>query len=420
MEMEMKQIAQSALFKRISELNCEVFFVGGCVRDYFLQKKSKDIDIVVCHMPLDMLINELRDFGTIAEGKDGKVGKSFGVIKYKDKTGFELDIALPRIDRPMTQAERLEFYKLTGDMPTEHQAITADSDPYLPIEEDLKRRDFTINAIALDMKFRIIDPYFGLKDLYQKVMRCVDPQAFADDPLRIARLIQFASRFGFTISDETYDLILLHKEKLHHISPERKLMELQKIVDANVSSKVFEELIKQTDLIGPWFGAPRGQFKKFIETIPLKRMSELLHMVSQRWMLSKDEVVQHFVKHLKIDTPTQNELRAFSYIDSCKWDGEVEERERVFQMLQFAKDDSILDSELFEGMGSVKDFKSGKFPTHMHQLKIKGTDLEEMGYFGKEIGVIQKVILSEIFSGKLENNGWKIALFVDKYKKETA
>ena len=88
-----------------------------------------------------------------------------------------------------------------------HKGFDVTSDHTLPIEKDLERRDFTINSIAKDAEGNLIDPYKGIEDIKTKTIRLTNPEAFADDPLRMLRAIAQAARFGFTIEPHTFDMI---------------------------------------------------------------------------------------------------------------------------------------------------------------------------------------------------------------------
>ena len=204
---------QKLPFKQeIQDLGGKIFSVGGAVRDEFLGKESKDLDILITGVPFEQLEQVLAKYGRV-----DAVGKSFGILKFKPKGATEdIDIAIPRSETATGQGG--------------HKAFDVKSDPYLPIEKDLYRRDFTINAIAKDIDGNIIDPFNGREDLHDKVIKVVNPEAFADDPLRMLRAVQFASRFGFEIEPFTMKMIKENASKIKEIPPERVLTELDKIV----------------------------------------------------------------------------------------------------------------------------------------------------------------------------------------------
>jgi len=148
----------------------KIYEVGGSVRDRLLNIPRKDKDLLITGLPIELIVNLIKQYG-----KTILAGKSFGVIKFsphieKDVT---IDIAIPRKEVS------------TG---VGHRDFTVEYDPDLPIEQDLARRDFTINAMAYDIeKGEIIDPFGGKEDLRNKIIRVVFPQAFAEDPLRLLR-----------------------------------------------------------------------------------------------------------------------------------------------------------------------------------------------------------------------------------------
>ncbi|MDD3101687.1 MAG: HD domain-containing protein [Patescibacteria group bacterium] len=159
----------------------EIYLVGGAVRDLFLKKTTKDYDFVVCKVKVSDLEKFLANLGQVEF-----VGKSFGVFKFTPKGGDKhnpFDIALPRRD----------FSFNTGG----YRDVKVLTNPDLPIEEDLSRRDFTINALALSivegMASNIIDPFNGLKDLKNKIIKTVGKpeDRFKEDYSRMLRAIRF-------------------------------------------------------------------------------------------------------------------------------------------------------------------------------------------------------------------------------------
>jgi hypothetical protein len=156
--------------------------VGGFVRDKMLGLDSKDIDIEVHGIEAEPLIRALKSIGKVDE-----VGKSFGVLKVKFG-GEDLDISLPRTDSK------------TGEG---HTGFDVSVDPHMGIEKALSRRDFTINAMGMDPDTgQLIDPFGGASDMKGGVLRAVS-DAFSEDPLRVMRAVQFASRFGMRLDDKT-------------------------------------------------------------------------------------------------------------------------------------------------------------------------------------------------------------------------
>lgn len=151
-------------------------------------------------------------------GKVDLVGKSFGVIKFTPRGSSDVvDIAIPRTERSTGVA---------------HRDFDVTYDHTLPVEVDLKRRDFTINAMAREMPAGgIIDPYGGQADLQNKIIRIVFPEAITEDPLRILRGAQFAARFEFEIEPNTLASMKAGAHLIDTVSPERIADELDKMLE---------------------------------------------------------------------------------------------------------------------------------------------------------------------------------------------
>lgn len=176
----------------------QIYLVGGAVRDILLDRQCKDYDFVVRGIPS----KKLQAF-FLSLGRVDLVGRRFGVLKFtpKGKAGKDFaarsletfDIALPRTEEPILHTGQYRDFHIVQN-------------PSLPIEEDLARRDFTINALAYDMRERkIIDPFGGLDDLRKKRIRTVGApeERFREDYSRMLRAIRFSCSLGFSIEKKT-------------------------------------------------------------------------------------------------------------------------------------------------------------------------------------------------------------------------
>lgn len=192
----------------------KIYEVGGAVRDNLLGLPVKERDYLVTGIPYQELAALLQRHGRV-----DLVGRSFGVIKFTQHFGNDkvtFDISLPR----------REFSTGVG-----HRDFAVSFDPNLPVEEDLTRRDFTVNAMAIPLGGgEIVDPVGGRADLERRIIRMVSPQSFTEDPLRMLRAIQFAARFHFEIEPVTFAAIMEHAELMATISPERIADELNKLL----------------------------------------------------------------------------------------------------------------------------------------------------------------------------------------------
>jgi tRNA nucleotidyltransferase (CCA-adding enzyme) len=198
----------------------KIYEVGGVVRDSIISPvlPDKDTDYLVCGIPMEELISLLAKFGKV-----DLVGKSFGVIKFTPKKKYSedeepktFDIALPR----------KEYSTGAG-----HKDFNVEFDHNLKVEDDLFRRDFTINAMAFDLQTRkLLDPLQGKKDIKNRLIRMTNPDSFKDDPLRMLRGVQFASRFEFEIEKDTYKSLCENAHLIKTVSAERIQEELNKLL----------------------------------------------------------------------------------------------------------------------------------------------------------------------------------------------
>ena len=244
---ELKKHFQDQIFNRISEvadsLGLECYVVGGYVRDIFLKRPSKDIDVVVVGSGIEMAQALGRKLGRHAHVS---VFKNFGTAQVK-YSGTEVEFV----------GARKESYQRDSRKPIVENGT---------LEDDQNRRDFTINALAVCMNKErfgeLVDPFGGVEDLKEKTIRTpLDPDiTFSDDPLRMMRCIRFATQLNFYIEDTTFESLCRNKERIGIISKERIADELNKILLSPVPSKGFIDLERSglLALIFPELAALQG------------------------------------------------------------------------------------------------------------------------------------------------------------------
>lgn len=196
----------------------KIYLVGGAVRDQLLGRAVKEKDyVVVGAKPAHLLAKGFRP-----------VGKDFPVFLHPDT---KEEYALARLERKVGVG---------------YTGFECDASDAVRLEDDLLRRDLTINAMAQDSDGQLIDPYGGLADLKNRILRHVSP-AFREDPLRVLRVARFAARyysFGFTIAAETRELLrqMVREGELSHLTPERVWLELHKSLTEDHPRVFFEVL----------------------------------------------------------------------------------------------------------------------------------------------------------------------------------
>ena len=202
----------------------KVYLVGGAVRDLVMSLPVKDKDYVV----VGSTVEEMLSLGF------QQVGADFPVFLHPYTNE---EYALARVERKTGKG---------------YLGFTVDSNPSITLEEDLLRRDLTINSMAIEVKglfdnsFKdgnIIDPYKGLKDVDNKILRHTSI-AFKEDPVRVLRIARFAARYDFEIAEETKQVVLDIKKdgELNHLVPERLWLELTKVFKENTYYKFFNIL----------------------------------------------------------------------------------------------------------------------------------------------------------------------------------
>ena len=230
-EFFMHKYLENPIFKTISQVvtknNTPAFVIGGFVRDALINRPSKDIDVVVLGSGIDLAMEVAAN---LRPQPHVSYFKNFGtaMLKYRD---LEVEFV----------GARKESYRSNSRKP-----IVEDG----TLDDDQKRRDFTINALAIALNIEnygeLIDPFGGVEDLKNGIIRTpLDPDTtFSDDPLRMMRAIRFATQLDFYIQDETFESISRNCERIKIVSSERIIDEINKIVLSPEPSKGFKLLEK--------------------------------------------------------------------------------------------------------------------------------------------------------------------------------
>lgn len=213
------------LSETVDEMGVEAYIVGGYVRDMILERHSKDVDVVVVGSGIEVAKNFAKRLG---KGAHCSYFKNFGTAQVKWH-GEEIEFV----------GARKESYNRDSRKP-----IVEDG----TLDDDQKRRDFTINAMAICLNKQrfgeLVDPFDGIYDLEDGlIVTPLDPDVtFSDDPLRMMRCVRFATQLKFVIEEETFAALERNKERIKIISQERIIDELNKIMLSTAPSYGFVEL----------------------------------------------------------------------------------------------------------------------------------------------------------------------------------
>lgn len=222
---EILQILQD-ISRLASETDTKVYLIGGIVRDIILNKNNDDVDIVV-----------EGDGITFAKSLQKKYGgelivhEEFGTSTWEHPFGLKIDVA----------SSRLEYYDRPASLPDVEQST---------LDEDLSRRDFTINAMAIHLSEErfgdIIDPYSGQEDIYNKKIRILHNLSFVEDPTRILRAVRFEVRFQFMMDEETEQFALQSIDQMNALSTQRIHHEMERLFKEDYPDQVIERLFELT------------------------------------------------------------------------------------------------------------------------------------------------------------------------------
>ncbi len=436
------EYAQIAM-KELKANGFEAFVVGGCVRDSIMGKTANDWDMTTSAKPEETL-EVFKDFRTIPTGiKHGTIT----VLIEKQP----LEITTFRIDGEYTDNRRPDSVNFTRN-----------------IENDLSRRDFTVNAMAYNYTDGIVDLFGGISDIENKIIRCVgDPdKRFNEDALRIMRAIRFSATLGFEIEEKTADSIRRNKHLLKNIAPERIRVELEKLLLGNDAerillqfSDVIFEIIPELEktlnveqicpyhIYDVWHHIVKSvavsEKNKYI------RLAMLLHDIAKPDMKTTDEKGQdHFKGHAPVSADTAFEIlkrlrydnktistvtklifhhddRLYNAPQNVKKHASKYGFEFLYLLDKVSRADILAQTPEMEDrlslcdnyINELRNLEKEKPCLKISDLKVDGNDLISLGYKGKEIGNILEKTLEKILKNELINSKDDIIRFLEKENK---
>jgi len=446
----MKKHLQHKIFSIIAEeasaISCDTFVVGGYVRDIFLKRESKDIDIVVIGSGIELAQRIGKRLNVLVT-----VFKNFGTAMIKFD-GLEIEFV----------GARKESYRRDSRKPIVEAGT---------LDDDQKRRDFTINAMAIHLTSNnfgeLVDPFNGVNDLHEKIIRTpLEPDiTFSDDPLRMMRAIRFASQLHFTIDKKALKAINNNAERIKIVSIERVTDELNKIISSPKPSIGFELLFNTglLQIIFPQFcllhGVEyingKGHKDNFYHTLEVLdnvaknsddlwlRWSAILHDIAkpatkrfeedQGWTFHGHEdkgarMVKHIFKHFKL--PLNDKMK---FVEKM-----VQLHLRPIVLAQESVTDSAIRRLLFDAGDDIdslmilchadittkNEYKIRKYKDNFRIVQEKLKEVEEkdrirnwqppvtgediMRTFGlgpgREVGQIKNAIREAILEGEIKND----------------
>lgn len=397
-----------------------IYVVGGFIRNKFYNKlnnaniPTKDIDILVRCLDEDKIIELLQDLGTIK-----KIGISFGILMFKPNDQNEtFEIALPR--KEISIGEQYRDFEI-------------EIDPNLSIEEELKRRDFTINAMCIEINSlkdvnninfdNLIDPYHGSEDLKNNICRCVGVpiDRFKDDPTRILRAFRISTQLNLNLENNTKIAIKDNANLLNNLIPKsavrlyNELFKMLKFEDSNKNLVIMKEL-------------------NILETIGLNIEDKTLYIHTQDYLI-KIALLLSNISHTNFD-----EWRRYYQISAVdninKFDItflDLTHNEQIIDLLINVNDkydmlnlinkvEKISNDNnsyqlvekliIFVNIKYSSDFvthynlhsECNNYPNSVCKININGNEIKEItNSQGKEISVIKNKLLDDIYKDKVKN-----------------
>ncbi len=286
--------------KLAKDANIEVYVVGGYLRDFLLKKKTLDIDLVVSE--------KAESFAKkLAKKIDGKC-----FILHSDLQVYRVAV------KNNPDIEYIDISLMQGKN----------------IEEDLSKRDFTVNALAVkiedfdNIKKNIIDKFDGLKDLRKREIKVVSNKVFNDDPLRMLRAFRFASEYNFKISKNTLSLIKKSSSKITTVAGERIKNELFRILNNKKSSqyvamidecglfeKMFPVVTKMKKSAKNFYYHPKGLFQHCFQTY--EALENIFIKLDKYFPKSKDILEQHLCENFSENVNKKNLLKFIAIFHDC-------------------------------------------------------------------------------------------------------
>jgi len=385
------------------------WLVGGCLRDFFMAKPLKEIDLATNAVP-EVVSNIFPDvvdigsaYGSVLIKEDGQ---SFEVTTLRKESGY-------------------------NDARHPSNIIFCDN-----LKEDLCRRDFTINGLAYDpIKKELYDYYDSLSDIKNKTIKTIGEadDRFEEDALRMLRACRFASQLDFTIISSTYESISRKKEKLNYISKERIAKEFIKILESEYFKKGFY-LLKETGIMNVSFPELTCLDFDSVDLLYFSKISpkELRIFILSKFLLerSSEESLKHFLyrlhykkSHIKTIISISESINFFEDIIDIY---QIEDVKLKYLVKNIGKENVKLWLDIYSVLNDLnkKDIRylNNKFkktlrePLFIEDLALKGEDLKKMGIpSGPIIGEILDKLLSFVIVNP-EKNTW--SYLVSRVKKK--
>lgn len=385
MGIELFEKAQPIL-ETIENNEFEAYFVGGSVRDYLMNRAIHDIDITTSATPDE--VEEMFD-------KTIPIGKEHGTVNVVyNKENYEVTTF-------RAEAEYLDHRR-----PSEVYFVR-------DLKEDLQRRDFTINAIAMDKNYNVYDYFDGQRDINQQVIRTVGnaQERFSEDALRIVRGLRFQAQLGFSLDEATYSAMQGQIADIEHLSIERIIVEFKKLIKGkNVSQSYHNSLnlglfnyvpfFKELDMSETTITVPVS-FEIWLAILMAKSQSERSLAILK--LSNKEKSMIQLYKKIILELPNVNSKDAFRIFVYDYGEQNILEIFSIQSLLTL--NNLAISSPLIVNAQSINEVAQQLPIQERKEMNINGGDL--LNYFHKKSGPWIKEVLREIecaiITNKIQN-----------------
>lgn len=407
------------IIKKLNENRFDCYAVGGCVRDAMLGLKPLDWDLTTNA--------RLEDLKKIFPGAQ-VLSEDYSVVRL-DFTTSEDDNKNPIVDIATFRSEKnFEKYGKPSDVTFVDK-----------IEDDLSRRDFTINAMADNPQKKFVDPYGGKKDVTNKIIRAIGnpDDRFAEDPIRIMRGIRFAAEKGFQIEEVTLESMKKNSYRLAEISVEKIRDEFIKLMGARFASSGIGYMMETGAIkvvgggsLEKLVGKKKVLFNKFMRNIDstypvaTRRMGLFFSLIGGS---RGAEAIESLNFDKKTKTYLLDAIYSIDKLGVVKKDFELKDFMYEYGLSRYTYMDKLAQDKVVIYEGSprrvnkraelIKRFEMMNEPIFAEDLVIDGNDLKEIGLKGEKIGIVIDALVTEVHRKPHRNNRQSLMDLAEDYKK---
>lgn len=426
------------VIEMLKENGYEAFAVGGCVRDFLMGQTPKDYDVTTSANPLQIK-------AVFSSFKTVDTGLKHGTVTVLSN-GEPIEVTTYRIDGDYSDNRHPDRVCFTEKL-----------------ENDLSRRDFTMNAIAFNETAGFVDVFGGMEDIKNKTIRCVGDaeKRFTEDALRILRALRFASVLDFEIEENTEKAAFLKKDLLLNVSAERVSVELLKLLCGKGARRVILRYADILSVIIPEVSSCKGFLQNnpyhiydvlehtasVVENIPSEkhlRLAALLHDIGKPFCYSEDEngighfyghsqksyeIAQKTLSNLKLDNETKNRVLTLVKFHDLQIENTDKSVRRAlnkftpdmfFDLLKLFRADALAQSkECLHRLQKYEELQKTALEIiaqnqcfSLKDLKINGNDIKNLGVKqGEVIGKVLNATLEAVIDGKIKNESKELMNF---------